>query len=142
MLHRCVCLASFLLPKRFLFLLREYVLKDYGTGAIMAVPGHDNRDHAFAEKFDLPIMTVVDQNHLDDANIEDKKGVMINSDFINGMKVKDAIREATKQINNRGFGQRQVNYKLRDANFSRQRYWRRTISNLLLRIGRYTDRTR
>lgn len=101
----------------------EYVLKDYGTGAIMAVPSDDDRDHRFAEKFDLKIVNVVDQSNHPKAERGDKVGTMINSDFLNGMKVKDAIKAASHKIHEKGIGQRKVNFKLRDANFSRQRYW-------------------
>ncbi len=101
----------------------EYVLKDYGTGAIMAVPSDDERDHRFAEKFGLPIIEVVDQSNHPKAERGDKIGTMINSDFLNGMKVKDAIKAASNKIHEKGIGKRQVNFRLRDANFSRQRYW-------------------
>ncbi len=101
----------------------EYVLMDYGTGAIMAVPSDDARDNAFAKKFDLPIIDVVDKSKYPDASLSDKLGVMINSDFLNGMEVPDAITAALQQIDERGIGKRRINYKLRDANFSRQRYW-------------------
>jgi len=101
----------------------EYVLMDYGTGAIMAVPSDDDRDNAFAKKFELPIIDVVDKSKYPGASNADKLGVMINSDFLNGMEVPDAIKAALKQIEERGIGKRRINYKLRDANFSRQRYW-------------------
>lgn len=101
----------------------EYVLKDYGTGAIMAVPAEDQRDNRFAKHFDLPIVEVQDKSNHPDAQIGDKVGTMINSDFLNGMKIKDAIKEAIKQVYDKGIGTRKRNYKLRDANYSRQRYW-------------------
>lgn len=101
----------------------EYVLMDYGTGAIMAVPADDARDRRFAEKFHLPIVEIIDKSMYPGATIEDKVGVMINSDFLNGMEVKDAIEAVLKKIEAMGIGRRQVNYKLRDAIFSRQRYW-------------------
>jgi len=101
----------------------EYVLKDYGTGAIMAVPSDDERDHAFATKFNLPIIPVVDKSDYPNAGMQDKVGIMINSGFLNGMKVKEAIKLMYAEIENRGLGKKVVNYKLRDANFSRQRYW-------------------
>lgn len=101
----------------------EYVLKDYGTGAIMAVPSDDERDQAFAEKFDLEIIAVVDKTMYPSASTADKKGKMINSDFLDGMEVKDAIEEAIEELEAKKLGVRKVNYKLRDANFSRQRYW-------------------
>ncbi len=101
----------------------EYVLKDYGTGAIMAVPAEDQRDNRFALHFDLPIVEVLDKSKYPDAKIGDKVGTMINSDFLNGMKIKDAIKAAIKQIYDKGIGSTKRNYKLRDANYSRQRYW-------------------
>lgn len=101
----------------------EYVLKDYGTGAIMAVPSGDLRDQAFASKFKLAITEIIDRSGYENAGIEDKVGVMINSNFLNGMEVKDAIKEALARIEEQNIGSRRVNYKLRDANFSRQRYW-------------------
>ncbi|GAB4242117.1 MAG: leucine--tRNA ligase [Saprospiraceae bacterium] len=101
----------------------EYVLMDYGTGAIMAVPADDERDHRFAEKFNLPIVQIIDKSMHPGATIEDKVGVMINSDFLDGMEVLDAIEAILKKIEEMGIGKRQVNYKLRDAIFSRQRYW-------------------
>ncbi len=101
----------------------EYVLMDYGTGAIMAVPSDDERDHAFATKFDLPIIDVIDKTDYPGAGMHDKLGKMINSDFLNGMEVPDAIEETLRRIEEMKIGQRRVNYKLRDANYSRQRYW-------------------
>jgi len=101
----------------------EYVLKDYGTGAIMAVPAGDHRDRAFATKFDLPIPVIIDQSDYPDADLEDKVGVMINSDLLNGMQVKDAIAYMIDHLDQNKLGERKINYKLRDANFSRQRYW-------------------
>ncbi len=101
----------------------EYVLKDYGTGAIMAVPADDERDRRFAEKFGLPIVEIIDKSMYPDATIEDKLGKMIHSDFLNGMEVADAIEETLARIESMDIGNRQVNYKLRDAIFSRQRYW-------------------
>ncbi|HHS95613.1 MAG TPA: leucine--tRNA ligase, partial [Phaeodactylibacter sp.] len=101
----------------------EYVLMDYGTGAIMAVPSDDERDMAFAKKFGLEIIDVVDKSKYPEASLSDKVGILINSDFLNGMEVPDAIQEMFKRIEERGIGQRRINYKLRDANYSRQRYW-------------------
>jgi leucyl-tRNA synthetase len=101
----------------------EYVLLDYGTGAIMAVPSDDDRDHAFATKFDLEIIDVVDKTDYPGATKHDKLGKIINSDFINGMEVPEAITKMCEEIEARGLGKAKVNYKLRDANFSRQRYW-------------------
>ncbi|WP_235295890.1 leucine--tRNA ligase [Portibacter marinus] len=101
----------------------EYVLKDYGTGAIMAVPSDDERDKAFAIKFNLKIVDVVDKSDYPGATLHDKLGKIINSDFLNGMEVPEAIQHMFKEIESRGLGKKKVNYKLRDANFSRQRYW-------------------
>ena len=101
----------------------EYVLKDYGTGAIMAVPAGDLRDLAFATKFNLPVPQIIDQSGFEGAAIEDKVGILINSDFLNGLEVKAAIKLAIEKINELKIGKIRVNYKLRDANFSRQRYW-------------------
>jgi leucyl-tRNA synthetase len=101
----------------------EYVLSGYGTGAIMAVPADDERDRKFAEKFDLPIVDIIDKSMYPGATIEDKLGKMINSDFLNGLEVKDAIQRVLQEIENKGIGERKVNYKQRDAGFSRQRYW-------------------
>ena len=101
----------------------EYVLKDYGTGAIMAVPSDDERDKAFATKFGIPIIDVVDKSDYPEASLHDKVGKMINSDFLDGLEVKDAITKATAYAEEHGIGQMVINYKMRDANFSRQRYW-------------------
>ena len=101
----------------------EYVLMDYGTGAIMAVPADDDRDNAFAEKYDLPIIQIVDRSAYPEAKREDKVGKMINSDFLNGLEVKEAITAISQRIKHDGIGELKVNYKMRDANFSRQRYW-------------------
>jgi len=101
----------------------EYVLKDYGTGAIMAVPSDDDRDKAFATKFGLEIIDVVDKSKYPGATLSDKVGVIKNSDFLEGMEVPEAITEMCKRIEDQELGKAQVNYKLRDANFSRQRYW-------------------
>lgn len=101
----------------------EYVLAGYGTGAIMAVPADDERDRKFAEKFGLPIVDIIDKSMHPGATIEDKVGQMINSEFLNGMEVKDAIEAMIQKVESMGIGQRKVNYKLRDASYSRQRYW-------------------
>ena len=101
----------------------DYVLYGYGTGAIMAVPAHDERDHRFATHFNIPIRPVIDQNSFDNVSISDKVGTMINSDFMNGLSVAEAIDAAIDHIEKNNLGKRQINYKLRDANFSRQRYW-------------------
>ena len=101
----------------------EYVLKDYGTGAIMAVPADDERDLRFAKKFNLPIVEIIDKSMHPGATIEDKLGKMINSGFLDGMEVLDAIETILQKIESMGIGTRRVNYKLRDAIYSRQRYW-------------------
>ncbi len=101
----------------------DYVLKDYGTGAIMAVPSDDDRDNAFADKFGLEIIDVIDKSNYPGATRSDKLGIMINSLFLDGMEVPDAIEEMLQRIESIGLGKRQINYKLRDAIYSRQRYW-------------------
>ncbi len=104
----------------------EYVLAGYGTGAIMAVPAHDSRDYAFARKFNLPIVPVIDdgQGHdLSESSYDAKEGRMINSGFINGLEVKEAIRAVAEEVEKRSLGKSKINYRLRDAIFSRQRYW-------------------
>lgn len=101
----------------------EYVLASYGTGAIMAVPADDERDQAFAEKFDLPIIQIIDKSEHPGAGYEDKVGKMINSDFLNGLEVNDAIQAVNKVVGELGIGKAKVQFRLRDAGFSRQRYW-------------------
>ena len=101
----------------------EYVLKDYGTGAIMAVPSDDDRDKRFAEKFGIQIIDVIDKSDYPGATLKDKVGKVINSDFLNGMEVPEAIAAATARIEELDRGTRQVNYRIRDLVFSRQRYW-------------------
>ncbi len=101
----------------------EYVLAGYGTGAIMAVPSNDDRDFAFAQKFGIEIIPVVDQSAYPNVLREDKVGVMINSEFLNGMEVKAAIQKILSEIESQQKGKRKINYRLRDAGFSRQRYW-------------------
>ena len=108
----------------------DYVLSGYGTGAIMAVPAHDSRDFAFARHFNLPIRQVValDPNELSDPNtwtesLDAKTGFSVNSGFITGMKVKDAMKAVINKIDEMGIGHKTVNFRLRDAIFSRQRYW-------------------
>lgn len=101
----------------------EYVLVDYGTGAIMAVPSEDERDHAFATKYQIPVIEVVDRSGYPEESREGKLGKMINSSFINGLEVVDAIPLTIKHLEEKNLGHIKVNFKLRDANFSRQRYW-------------------
>ena len=103
----------------------DYVLMTYGTGAIMAVPAHDERDWDFAKKFNLPIIEVVSggKNVQEEAYTDVQDGVMVNSGFLTGLKVKDAIEKMKQYLEENKIGSRKVNYKLRDWVFSRQRYW-------------------
>ncbi|MBR5703358.1 MAG: leucine--tRNA ligase [Bacteroidales bacterium] len=101
----------------------EYVLAGYGTGAIMAVPAHDSRDYAFAKKFGLPIIPLIKGADVSEQSFDAKEGIMINSGFLNGMDVKQAIEAAKDYVEAHGLGRRKTNYRLRDAIFSRQRYW-------------------
>ncbi len=101
----------------------EYVLAGYGTGAIMAVPAHDSRDYAFAKRFDLPIVPLIEGCDVSESSFDAKEGIMCNSGFLNGMSVKEAIPAAIDYVEKSGIGHRKINYRLRDAIFSRQRYW-------------------
>lgn len=101
----------------------EYVLSGYGTGAIMAVPAHDSRDYAFAKRFDLPIVPLIEGCDVSESSFDAKEGIMCNSGFLNGMSVKEAIPAAIDYVEKSGIGHRKINYRLRDAIFSRQRYW-------------------
>jgi len=101
----------------------DYVLMDYGTGAIMAVPSDDDRDYAFATKFELPVIEIIDKSAYPDAQRQDKVGKLINSDFLNGLEILDAIDTINAKIESSHLGKVRVNYRMRDANFSRQRYW-------------------
>ena len=101
----------------------DYVLMGYGTGAIMAVPAHDSRDYAFAKHFDIPIVQVVSGGDISEESYDAKDGKLMNSDFLNGMDVKEAIPAAIKKIMKMGIGEKKINFRLRDAIFSRQRYW-------------------
>ena len=105
----------------------DYVLAGYGTGAIMAVPAHDSRDYAFAKKFDLPIIPLIKGADVSEASFDAKEGIVCNScgpDLdLNGLTVKEAIAKTKKHIAEKGIGRVKVNYRLRDAIFSRQRYW-------------------
>ncbi|MBU6324745.1 MAG: leucine--tRNA ligase [Bacteroidetes bacterium] len=106
----------------------DYVLSGYGTGAIMAVPAHDDRDFEYARVFDLPIVPVI---HASEGTITEplqeaysaKEGVCFNSDFLNGLQIKEAISKAISEVVSRGIGRSKTNYKLREAGFGRQRYW-------------------
>ncbi len=101
----------------------EYVLAGYGTGAIMAVPAHDSRDYAFARHFNLPVIPLIEGCDVSESSFDAKEGIMCNSGFLNGMTVKEAIPAAIDYVEKHGIGRRKVNYRLRDAIFSRQRYW-------------------
>lgn len=105
----------------------DYVLAGYGTGAIMAVPAHDSRDYAFARHFDLPVVPLIEGADVSESSFDAKEGVMVNSKGpeldLNGMTVKEAMAAAKRFIEEKGLGRVKVNYRLRDAIFSRQRYW-------------------
>ena len=101
----------------------EYVLAGYGTGAIMAVPAHDSRDYAFAKHFNLPIIPLIEGCDVSESSFDAKEGIMCNSGFLNGKTVKEAIPAAIEYVESKGIGHRKINYRLRDAIFSRQRYW-------------------
>ncbi len=101
----------------------DYVLAGYGTGAIMAVPAHDSRDYAFAKAFGLPIIPLIEGCDVSESSFDAKEGIMCNSGFLDGMDVKDAIPAAIDYVQKHGIGKAKVNYRLRDAIFSRQRYW-------------------
>lgn len=101
----------------------DYVLAGYGTGAIMAVPAHDSRDYAFAKHFNLPIIPLIEGADVSEASWDAKEGVIMNSGFLNGLQVKEAIRTMKQYIEKEGIGRVKVNFRLRDAIFSRQRYW-------------------
>lgn len=101
----------------------DYVLAGYGTGAIMAVPAHDSRDYAFAKHFNLPIIPLIEGCDISEESFDAKEGIVMNSDFLNGLTVKDAIQKTKEYIAEKGIGHVKTNYRLRDAIFSRQRYW-------------------
>ena len=101
----------------------DYVLAGYGTGAVMAVAAHDSRDYAFAKQFNLPILPVIEGGNIQEEAYEAKSGKVINSDFLDGLKVKQAIKTAIWKIESEGLGKGKTNYRLRDAIFGRQRYW-------------------
>ncbi|PXV67425.1 leucyl-tRNA synthetase [Dysgonomonas alginatilytica] len=101
----------------------DYVLAGYGTGAIMAVPAHDSRDYAFAKYFSLPIIPLVEGCDISEESYDAKEGIVTNSDFLNGLTVKEAIEKAKEYIKEKNLGHVKTNYRLRDAIFSRQRYW-------------------
>src|SRR5690606_30630568 len=105
----------------------DYVLAGYGTGAVMAVPAHDARDFRFAKQFGLPTPRVIVEKEGDSLELteayEAKEGILVQSEFLNGLTVKEAIAKAVSEIENKGIGCKKENFRLRDANFSRQRYW-------------------
>lgn len=101
----------------------DYVLAGYGTGAVMAVPAHDTRDYAFAKHFNLPIVEVVAGGDITKEAYDTKEGTLVNSDFLNGLSVKQALQRIIEEVEKRGLGQGKTNYRLRDAIFGRQRYW-------------------
>lgn len=101
----------------------DYVLVGYGTGAVMSVPAHDSRDYAFAKCFKLPILPVIKDADVSEEAVETKDGEICNSDFLNGLSVKEAINKALESIKSKNYGKPTVNYRLRDAAFGRQRYW-------------------
>ena len=101
----------------------EYVLAGYGTGAIMAVPAHDSRDYAFARHFNLPVIPLIEGCDVSESSFDAKEGIMCNSGFLDGLTVKEAIPAAIDYVEKHGIGHRKINYRLRDAIFSRQRYW-------------------
>jgi leucyl-tRNA synthetase len=101
----------------------DYVLAGYGTGAIMAVPAHDSRDYEFAKHFGLPIIEVVSGGDISESSYDAKDGILVNSGFINGMNVKEAVTAVIHRVEEMGIGTGKVNFRLRDAIFSRQRYW-------------------
>lgn len=101
----------------------DYVLAGYGTGAIMAVPGHDSRDYAFAKHFNLPIIPLIEGCDVSEESFDAKEGIMMNSGFLNGLTVKEAIEKTKEYVRENKLGRVKVNYRLRDAIFSRQRYW-------------------
>ena len=101
----------------------DYVLAGYGTGAIMAVPGHDSRDYAFAKHFNLPIIPLIEGCDISEESFDAKEGIMMNSGFLNGLSVPEAIAKAKEYIAENKLGKIKVNFRLRDAIFSRQRYW-------------------
>ncbi|BCJ95370.1 leucine--tRNA ligase [Anaerocolumna cellulosilytica] len=101
----------------------DYVLMSYGTGAIMAVPAHDTRDWEFAKKFNLPIIPVIEGGNVEEEAFTDYNSTLINSDFLNGLKVTEAKAKMTAWVEEKGIGKKTKNFKLRDWVFSRQRYW-------------------
>ena len=104
----------------------DYVLAGYGTGAVMGVPAHDSRDFIFAQNFNLPVKEVVaaePKNDYTKQSYDAKEGILINSSFLDGLFVKEAIKKSIEEIEKHKVGKRKTNYRLRDAIFGRQRYW-------------------
>lgn len=101
----------------------DYVLAGYGTGAIMAVPAHDSRDYAFAKHYQLPIIPLIEGADVSESSYDAKEGIMINSGFLNGLSIKEAIAKTKEYIKENNLGKVKINYRIRDAIFSRQRYW-------------------
>ncbi len=101
----------------------DYVLAGYGTGAIMAVPAGDQRDYEFAKQFDIPIKNIFKNTDISEKANEDKEAVLTNSEFVNDLPAKEAIGKMIEELEKRGIGKAEINYRLRDAVFSRQRYW-------------------
>jgi leucyl-tRNA synthetase len=101
----------------------DYVLAGYGTGAIMAVPAHDSRDYAFAKHFNLPIIPLIEGADVSNESFDAKEGILMNSGFLNGLTVKEAIAKTKEYVTENHLGRVKVNFRLRDAIFSRQRYW-------------------
>jgi len=101
----------------------DYVLAGYGTGAVMAVPSGDQRDYDFAKHFDLPIVKINDAMQIEEQADPTREGKIINSDFLNGLSPDEAIKKGVEELENRGIGEAKVNYRMRDAIFTRQRYW-------------------
>ena len=119
-----ICAINPISEKEVPVYISDYVLMTYGTGAIMAVPAHDQRDYEFAKKFDLPIIEVISGGDISEqAYTDSSNGVAINSPLIEGLKGKDAIAKMIEVIESKEIGQKKINYKLRDWVFSRQRYW-------------------
>lgn len=109
--------------KRIPVWISDYVLAGYGTGAIMAVPAHDSRDYAFARHFGLPVIPLIEGADVSEQSYDAKEGIVCNSGFLNGLQVKEAVALMKKYITEKKLGRVKVNYRLRDAIFSRQRYW-------------------
>lgn len=113
----------------------DYVLAGYGTGAIMAVPGHDERDYEFAKQFDLPIIEVVEGGNIAEGAYSGD-GAHVNSDFLNGLRNEEAIKKMIAWLEENGKGRGKVSYRLRDWLFSRQRYWGSRFRSCISRTAR------